>query len=277
MEIIKPFLVQLLNKSAESDNMIYRRNLLKDYMQVVILSFIYSHPRYGQMVFYGGSCLRHCFDLPRLSEDLDFVDLKKDIKLTDLAVDLEDYFKKNTDLEVKTKVQPSRVQIKLAILKELGLAGSSDSDILYLKLEVFRSFDFCAGYEINITPIFKFNRSIIIKTFDLSTMMATKIGAVMNRKWEKIAKGGEPLAKVKGRDYFDLMWYLSKATKPNLNCLMDKKSKAGLKEKLLAVIAKVDKKSIEYDLGPLMENSDFVKGLAKNIKDILTREIQEKL
>jgi len=277
MEIIKPFLVQLLNNAAESDNVIYRRNLLKDYIQVVILSFIYSHPKYSQMVFYGGSCLRHCFDLPRLSEDLDFVDLKKDIKLADLAVDLEKYFKKDTDLEVKIKVQPSRVQIKFAILKEMGLAGPSESDDLYLKLEVFKYFDFCSGYEINIMPIFKFNRSMLIKTFDLPTMMATKIGAVMNRRWNKTAKGGEVLAKVKGRDYFDLFWYLQKAIKPNLNCLTDKESKDSLKEKLLAVIAKVDKKSIEYDLGPLMESSDFVNGLAKNIKDILTREIQEKL
>lgn len=277
MEIIKPFLAQLLNKSAESENVIYRRNLLKDYIQVVILKFIYSHPKYSQMVFYGGSCLRHCFDLPRLSEDLDFVDLKKDIQLSDLAGDLGYYFKKGTDLEMKTKIQPSRIQIKFSILKELGLASPSESDLLYLKLEVFKYFDFCSGYEINTMPIFKFNRSMLIKTFDLSTMMATKIGAVMNRKWEKTAKGGELLAQVKGRDYFDLFWYLQKNIKPNLNCLMVKESEVSLKEKLLAVIAKVDTKSIEYDLSPLMEDSGFVKGLSKNIKDILTREIQTKL
>ncbi len=262
MEIIKPFLKNIVD-GAIGMSSTYKRNLLKDYIQVVILSFIYSHPKYSQMVFYGGSSLRHCFDLPRLSEDLDFVDLKKDIELNDLAKDLENYFKKSTDLEAKIKIQPSRVQIKFAILKELGLAGPSESDILYLKLEVFKYFDFCSGYEINTMPIFKFNRSMLIKTFDLSTMMATKIGAVMNRK--------------QGRDYFDLMWYLNKGVKPNLNCLMDKEDKDGFKEKLLAVVEKVDGKSIEYDLGPLMENSDFVKGLSKNIKDILIREITEKL
>lgn len=277
MEIIKPFLVQLLDKSAESDNVIYKRNLLKDYIQIVILKFIYAHSKYSQMVFYGGSCLRHCFDLPRLSEDLDFVDLKKDIQLVDLALDLADYFKKNTDLEAKIKVQPSRVQIKFAILKELGLASHSDSDMLYLKLEVFKQFDFCAGFKINIVPIFKFNRSIIIKTFDLPTMMATKIGAVMNRQWRKIVKGGELLLKVKGRDYFDLFWYLNKAVKPNLKCLTNKENTADLKEKLLSQVAKVDSKSIEYDLNPLMEDSSFVNGFAKNIKDILRREIKEKL
>lgn len=276
MEIIKPFLKNIVDGAIEVSST-YKRNLLKDYIQVVVLSFIYSHPEYSQMIFYGGSCLRHCFDLPRLSEDLDFVDLKKDIKLTDLAGDLEGYFKKNTDLDVKIKVQPSRVQIKFSILKELGLASPSESDVLYLKLEVFKYFDFCSGYKINTVPIFKFNRSMIIKTFDLSTMMATKIGAVMNRRWNKTGKGGELLAKVKGRDYFDFVWYLSKNIKPNLKCLVDKENIDSLKEKLLAIIARVDEKSIEYDLSPLMENSDFVKGLAKNIKDILMREVQEKL
>lgn len=276
MEIIKPFLKNIIG-GAIGMSSTYKRNLLKDYIQVVILKFIYAHAKYSQMVFYGGSCLRHCFDLPRLSEDLDFVDLKKNIKLTDLADDLTDYFKKNTDLQARIKVQPSRLQIKFAVLKELGLASPSDSDIVYLKLEIFKYFDFCAGYKINIAPIFKFNRSIIIKTFDLPTMMATKIGAVMNRKWQKIAKGGELLAKVKGRDYFDLFWYLHKAVKPNLKCLINKKSAVGLKEKLLAIVAKVDSKSIEYDLNPLMEDSNFVNGFAKNIKGILRREIKEKL
>ena len=277
MELIKPFLIQLLNKSVESENVIYRRNLLKDYMQVVILKFIYDHAKYSKLIFYGGSCLRHCFALPRLSEDLDFVDLKKDIQLASLAEDLENYFKKNTDLEAKIKVQPSRAQIKFAILEDLGLSSPGDSNLLYLKLEVFKYFDFCAGYEINIVPIFKFNRSILIKTFDLPTMMATKIGAVLNRQWQKTDKNGELLAKVKGRDYFDLFWYLQKAVKPNLKCLTNQENASNLKEKLLAIIAKVDGKSIEYDLGPLTEDGNFVKGFAKNIKDILKNEIKEKL
>lgn len=277
MEIIKPFLIKILEKNTESNNVIYKRNLLKDYLQVVILKFIYSHPKYSQMVFYGGSCLRHCFDLPRLSEDLDFVDLKKKIKLDVLAVDLENYFKNKTDLEVKVKIQPSRAQLKFSILKELGLAGPSESDVLYLKLEIFTGFDFCSAYQINTLPVFKYNRSILIKTFDLETMLATKIGAVLNRKWEKTGKGGELLAKVKGRDYFDLMWYLQKNIKPNLKCLMKKESTATLKKKLLSTINKVDSKSLAYDLSPLMEDSAFALGLSKNLKDILQREVQKKL
>ncbi len=275
MEIIKPFLKKIVDE-AMGMSLTYKRNLLKDYIQVVILDFIYSQPKYSQMVFYGGSCLRHCFELPRLSEDLDFVNLTKKITLADLAKDLELYFNKSTDLSAKLNVQPSRIQIKFSILKELGLSGPSETDLLYLKLEVFKSFDFCSGYEITATPIFKFNRSMIIRTFDLPTMMATKIGAVLNRQWEKIGKGGELLAKVKGRDYFDLLWYLKKEIKPNLNCFMNKADKAAFKEKLLATIAKLDTRSIEYDLSPLMDTKVFSREFSKNAKEILTREIQEK-
>jgi len=277
MEIIKPFLLQLIDKSRESNNVIYRRNLLKDYIQIIILNFIYSHPKYSQMVFYGGSCLRHCFELPRLSEDLDFVDLKKKIQLSELADDLKKYFQKNTDLEIKIKVQPSRIQIKFAILKELGLSEPSESDFLYLKLEIFKNFGFCSGFQINPIPIFKFNRSIIIKTFDLPTMMATKIGAILNRKWEKTTKDGKILARVKGRDYFDLFWYLNKPVKPNLACLMNKRDVKNLKKKLLDLVAKVDLRSIEYDLNPLISDPIFVQGFTKNIKEILKREILKKM
>jgi hypothetical protein len=39
-----------------------------------VLDYIYSAPRYSGLIFYGGSCLAHFFQLPRLSEDLDFID-----------------------------------------------------------------------------------------------------------------------------------------------------------------------------------------------------------
>ena len=48
------------------------KNILKEYLQYPVLSFIYNDKKYKSMIFIGGSCLRTCFDLPRLSEDLDF-------------------------------------------------------------------------------------------------------------------------------------------------------------------------------------------------------------
>jgi predicted nucleotidyltransferase component of viral defense system len=133
MELIKIFLTKLIRDSAY-DNKVFRRNVLKNYLQILVLDFIYADRKYSQLIFYGGSCLAHCYRQPRLSEDLDFVDLKKEIEIPKLAKDLEIYFKKNTDLEVKVVPQKFRVYLKFPLLRELGLAGKSESDLLFLKI-----------------------------------------------------------------------------------------------------------------------------------------------
>lgn len=276
METLKPFLKNLISESV-SGNDLFKRNLLKEYLQVVVLDFIYAHPFYSQLVFYGGSCLMHCFGLPRLSEDLDFVDEKGKIDIAELAHDLEDFFKKQTDLEVKATVQKFRVYLKFPILYDLGLGKKGESDLLFLKVEVFSQFDFCKKYKTEIRPLFRYNRSILIYTFDLPTLMATKIRAVIFRKWEKTDKEGKTTIKAKGRDYFDLMWYLEKGVTPNLDCLETVSEKRELKEKLLDIISKVDARSIQLDLEAFINNREFVRKLSKEMKVILKREIEAKL
>lgn len=273
METTKFFFKDLIEKSI-SKNKVFKRNILKEYLQILVLDFIYSHKDYSQLIFYGGSCLSHCFGLPRLSEDLDFVDLKKKIDLSKLAEDLKDYFKKNTDLEVKTATQKFRVYLKFPLLRELELAGKSESDVLFLKVEIFKGFDFCRGYKTEIIPLFKFNKTILVKTFDLPTLMATKIRAILHRKWEKTDKKGKTTARVKGRDYFDLMWYLEKGIMPNFRCIEGITNQGEFKEKLLTAIKKVDARSIQIDIEPLIDNPSLVKNLSRNLKNILIRDIK---
>ena len=273
MELLKVYLDKLIKDSA-SDDKVFIRNLLKDYLQVLVLDFVYSDRKYGQLVFYGGSSLAHCHKMPRLSEGLDFVDLKKKIEISKLAEDLEVYFKKKTDLAVKVVTQKFRIYLKFPLLRELGVAGKSESDLLFLKLEIFNEFDFCVNYKIETIPLFKFNRTVLIKTFDLPTLMATKIRAVLMKKWEKPDKSGKTLAIVKGRDYYDLLWYLEKGIMPNYECIESINNKEQLKEKLLSAITKVDTSSIQIDLGPLIDNPELVRNLSKNIKEILKRMIE---
>jgi hypothetical protein len=94
------------------------------------------------------------------------------------------------------------------------------------------------------------------------------------RKWEKTDKEGRILAKVKGRDYFDLMWYLEKKVKPNFDCFKDIRDIAELKRKLLSAVEKVDSRSIIYDLEPLIADQIFVKKLGKNLKNIIKKELE---
>jgi len=252
----------------------FKRNLIREYLQILVLDYIYSHAKYSNLIFYGGSCLFQCFALPRLSEDLDFVDVKGNVNIGNLAKYLEKFFQKKTDLKILIKTQKFRIYLKFPILKKIGLAKGSEHDFLFLKVEVFKHFDFCKKYNIEIKPLFKFNKSILIKTFDLPTLMSTKIRAVLDRKWEKTNKNGATLIKVKGRDYFDLMWYLDQGIKPNLDCLNGLKEKQKLKIELLDVIKKIDARSIILDLENFISDRNFVVNLSKNIKDILKSSIK---
>lgn len=272
METLKIFLKDLLDKSPSSSK-IFKRNILKEYLQIIVLDFIYSHKKYGELYFYGGSCLSHCYGLPRLSEDLDFVDMKKDIEISELAKDLEAYFKNKTDIDVKAVVQKFRIYLKFPLLKDLGLSGDRESEMLFVKVEVFKDFNSCRSFKTEVSPLFKMNKSILVKTFDLPTLMATKIMAVLTRKWEKTDKKGKILAKVKGRDYFDLMWYLGKGVIPNIKCVEGVDDMEDLKKKLIKAVEKVDSRSIRFDLEPLISDEVLVKKLGKNMKDILIRGI----
>jgi len=107
--------------------------------------------------------------------------------------------------------------------------------------------------------------------------MATKTAAILYRKWEKTDKKGKILIKVKGRDYFDLMWYLRKGIKPDIRYVEGIKDNKELREKLLEIIENLDPLSIQLDLQPLVEDKIFVKDLSKKLKEILIREISEKL
>jgi len=276
MEMIKVFLEDLLAR-VTSRNILFKRNLLKEYLQIVVLDYIYSHPAYSNLVFYGGSCLSHCFGLNRLSEDIDFIDIKKEINISQLAEDIKGYFNKNTDIKIKTSIQKFRIYLKFPVLKELNLAEPSESDLLFLKVKVFKEFRSCKDYKIQFIPVMRFNKSIIIKTFDLSTLMATKIMAILHRKWEKTDKNGRTIIKVKGRDYFDLLWYLKKGIIPNIRCIEGIKTKEELKKKLLKIVEDIDQKSIQLDLEQFIESDAFIKSLSKNIKEILLPEIEAKL
>ena len=252
---------------------LYLRVLLKEYVQILALDFIYSHSEYKSLVFYGGTCLAHCFGLPRLSEDLDFVDTDKSVDLDIFANDLEKFFKKKINLPVSVRKQKFRVELKFPILHELGLGNTSDTNLLILKVEVFSDFNFCKNYKTEIKPLFKFNKSILVKTFDLPTLMSTKIRAVLNRKWEKTNKSGETIISVKGRDYFDLMWYLQKGVKPNMDCL-EVDDISTLKVELLEMVKKLDTNSVVLDLENFIADKEFVRNLGKNIKDILKVNIE---
>lgn len=101
------------------------------------------------------------------------------------------------------------------------------------------------------------------------------IGILLEMIINFMNKSGETIISVKGRDYFDLMWYLQKGVVPNLNCIEDVDNLKGLKNKLLKIIDKIDSRSITLDLENFIEDRTFVKNLGNNIKEILKNEVSE--
>jgi len=274
MEEIKPTLKRLLAE-APTAKILFRRNILKEYLQLVILDYLYAQPAYGKLVFYGGSCLAQCYGLPRLSEDLDFVDIEGTIDTAEIARDIAAFFNERTDLKMTATTQKFRVLLKFSILKELGLAGVGESDFLLLKVEIFRDDGLLRDCPVEAVPIFKMNRSIIVKAFDLPTLMATKIRAVLLRKWEKKDKDGKTLATVKGRDYFDLMWYFRKGVTPNMACIKEAADLKTLKHKLLTAVESANPASIKFDLEAFIADDRYIADMSANLRQILKTEINK--
>ncbi len=270
----KPILEKIIEENRNKPDF-YVRNLLREYLQILILRYIYSSEKYKQLFFYGGTCLAHCHDLPRLSEDLDFVDVDKEVDINELAKETKFFLEKEAGLVPEIKVQKFRIYFKFPILKDLGLAKDrSRSDQLFVKVEIFSAFDFCGQFEKEFKPVFKFDQSVLVKTFDLPTLMATKVRAVLYRRWAKTNKEGEALVQVKGRDFFDLMWFLQKKVEPNFHCLEAINTKAELKTELLKRIESIDEKSVALDLENFVADSNFANDLGKNIKSILKKELE---
>lgn len=271
---VYPF-VRILEEYKDTTTL-FQRNVIKEYLQILVLSFLYAHPQYQDLIFYGGSCLRHCFDLPRLSEDLDFI-APHQIDKNVLAQALKEFFRKELNITIETKVQKFRVYLKFSILSALKISSPTESDLLFLKVELRSDFAFCKGYTVETMPLFKYEKSLLVKTLDLPTLMSTKLRAILHRKWKRTSKSGQVLASVKGRDYFDLMWYLQKGVSPNLECLGEHFTRDTLRKKLLSIVRTVDAKSIQYDLEGLIADQAFLANLKKNIKQILEREIVARL
>lgn len=250
------------------------RNFLKEYLQYPVLEFIYNNPDYKRLIFTGGSCLRICYGAPRLSEDLDFDLLPKDyqkLKLEKLAKGLEGFFLKNYLLKIAVKCQgKTRIYLKFPLLKELDLAGAGESDWLYVKIESNKTV--FQNPETELTPVSRHGFNFLAKNYSLKFLMTGKIYAIFSRQW---FKGQEIEINIKGRDFYDIYWYLQKKAEPdykNLKRLIGVSSEKELKEKLKERIEKaVTPQKLSYDLKNFFPDQLFIEDFCKNYKKIMRK------
>lgn len=250
-------------------------NGLKEYLQFPILAFIYSQEYYRDFIFMGGSALRIVYNLPRLSEDLDFNLKNKDYKKLDLKIlgeKIQKYFFEKFFLTITYRVQGvTRLYLKFPILKQLGLTiGNEKSDFLYVKIEP--TIEDFLDPEYEISPVSDFGFNFIVKTYNLKFLMTGKICAILERVW---FKGKTNEIDIKGRDYYDLFWYLDKGIKPDFLTLNTKFAikneadlKMALKEKIETIVTE---KKLFYDLANYFDEQEFIGNFCKNYKEIMKK------
>jgi predicted nucleotidyltransferase component of viral defense system len=186
---------------------------LRQIMQEVALAGLSRTDFFEKAAFYGGTALRIFYGLDRFSEDLDFSLLE-----TNPEFSLEPYFPAiltefeslGIKVSIKEKDKTKQTSIDSAFLKtetiwkELILediikqTGVKSNKLIKIKIEVDRKppLGFETEEKLLIRPF-----SFYVKCFTRPSLFAGKMHALLYRKWRD---------RVKGRDWYDLEWYIKK-------------------------------------------------------------------
>lgn len=262
MHPIEHRLKQIADKlTAENKNILFVRNSLKEYLQDIVLYIIYNDPKLKSLIFYGGTCLRKLYGLNRLSEDLDFETTQR-VNLDKIASRIKNRFTEDAFTKIEITTQQSknvnRILLKFPILFELGLAPN-ESEKLHVKIEINDNFE--SELETELTPYLKDQYSMVIKHYPIETLMAGKMIACIERSFTK----GKTGIDFKGRDFYDLVWYMQKGIRPDEKRL--KISNYTVKtafNKIDEKIENIRSKTLLQDLQNLIENQVFTKTWCDN-------------
>jgi predicted nucleotidyltransferase component of viral defense system len=211
----------------------------------------------------GGTALRVLYDLNRFSEDLDFSLISSDnynyVKMMH-AIEKE-LQKNNFNVVIKSKDKKTVAASFIGFLDlpfELGLTKLKEQKIS-IKFEVDQNPPI--GYQTKLSLINK-DFLMAISHFDLPSLFASKLHAILCRKY------------VKGRDFYDLLWYLSKKTHPNYKLLeqaflQTEKEKIMFNKEILnkmlkSKIEKIDFKLMQNDIAPFLVNASELRYFEKD-------------
>ena len=192
---------------------------MREIMQEIALAALSRTDFFKRAAFYGGTALRIFHGLDRYSEDMDFSLLDADPSFS-----LTPYFSVITDefeglgirVSIREKEKRVKTPIDSAFLKsetlwqELVLEdivvqhGISSNKSVKIKIEIDRvpPWGFETEEKLLIKPF-----SFYVNCFSLPCLFAGKIHALLFRKWKN---------RVKGRDWYDMEWYIRKGIPLNV-------------------------------------------------------------
>lgn len=213
-------------KSIIDGNLPYNDNLnrLREYLQAYLMRVLYKKKFYSNLVFTGGTALRFIYKLRRFSEDIDF-SLSAKAKGYDFAGMIK-------DIQNEFKLSGYNLEIKYAASATVHSALLKFSDILFeTGLSPLKSQKIIIKVEIDSNPpmggvedvdVYNSTFMFYVLHYDLPSLFAGKVHALLCRKYTK------------GRDWYDLLWYLTKfkSLEPNyimLNNAMEQTSQEPIK------------------------------------------------
>ena len=211
--------IEEMLKSYQVDNIYDRKNAMKEIMQEIVLCGLSRAGFFKEAAFYGGTALRIFYGLDRFSEDLDF-----SLEQINLDFDLCSYFPVlekevktfglNVEIQEKEKTKDSNIRSAflkgnskehlLMLYADERLVGTVDkNEVVKIKFEVDTNPPAFATYEhkYRLLPV-----PYEIRLYDMPSLFAGKIHAVICRGWQ---------SRIKGRDLYDYIFYLSKAVTVN--------------------------------------------------------------
>ena len=235
------------------------RNAAREYIQARTLEALQRVGAFTSLAFHRGTCLRFLYSLPRYSEDLDFTledardyDLSRYLRAVRSAFEAQDYA---IDIRLREHRTVHSAIVRLpGILYDIGLSAHP-SEVLAVKIEVDSQPP--AGA---LTTVSLVRRHVTLRLFhhDRSSLLAGKLHAILQRPYAK------------GRDMYDLIWYLGDPDwpPPNLSLL-----NAALKQthwsgpamttttwrtSVIERLEAVDWRRVVADVGPFLERDDDV-------------------
>lgn len=204
---------------------------LREILQEVALVGLWRAKFFEKAAFYGGTSLRILYGLDRFSEDLDFSLLKPmdNFSLTSYNKAIQEELNAfGFDVTVSTKKKNTQTQIESAFIKantlqelinigyqEFTISGIAKDMTVKIKLEVDTNPPM--GFKIEAKPLNE-PIPISIMTYTLPDLFAGKMHALLCRMWKN---------RVKGRDWYDFVWFARKGVALNLDHLKERMLQSG--------------------------------------------------
>lgn len=242
-----------------------QKAIVREYLQMRILYSLQSVGAMIPLAFHGGTALRILYQLPRYSEDLDFAlerqpeqyDFRKYLTTIQRDMTAETY-----DVEIKLnegKVVHSAFVRFRGLFHQLGISPHK-SEVLAIKLEIDTNPPSSAGLD---TSLIQHHVAVHLQHHDQASLLAGKLHAILQREY------------VKGRDWYDLYWYLSQPqwASPNVAMLNDALVQSGWKKGevttsnwrgyVLARLAPLDWSQVVADVQRFLMNQEELIGFKK--------------